>query len=191
MSFILYASYLFLCFFAIPFLRADTATFAGGCFWCVQADFDNVKGVTKTTAGYTGGDKVDSTYKEVSAGGTGHVEAVQIDYDPKVVTYDQLLDVYWHNIDPTRNNGQFCDNGSQYRPVIFYHNKTQKALAEAYKQRMIEEKKIQPILVEILPAKTFYPAEEYHQEYYKKNPVKYKFYRTTCGRDRRLRELWQ
>lgn len=165
-----------------------TATFASGCFWCTQSDFDHVKGVVSTTAGYTGGEKVNPSYKEVSAGGTGHVESVQVKYDPKVITYADLLNFYWHSVDPTRNDGQFCDKGNQYRPVIFYHNEEQKALAEKSKAEM--SKKIQPILVEVLPAKTFYPAEEYHQEYYKKNPLRYKFYRYSCGRDNRLKEIW-
>ncbi|MBI2742372.1 MAG: peptide-methionine (S)-S-oxide reductase MsrA [Chlamydiales bacterium] len=170
--------------------KLDSATFAGGCFWCMQHDFDDVEGVVSTTAGYTGGVKADPTYEEVSKGGTGHVESVRVEYDPKKISYEQLLDVYWHNIDPTRDDGQFCDSGSQYRPVIFYHNKEQKRLADQYKEALIRSKKIEPILVEILPAKTFYPAEEYHQEYYKKNPGRYKFYRYNCGRDQRLKEVW-
>lgn len=166
------------------------ATFASGCFWCTQHDFDQVKGVVSTESGYTGGDKINPTYEEVSAGGTGHVEAVQLLYDPHIVSYEELLDFYWHNIDPTRNDGQFCDKGSQYRPVIFYHNEKQKELAEKYKNKLIADNKIKPILVEILPAKRFYPAEEYHQSYYKKNPLRYKFYRYYCGRDKRLQEVW-
>ncbi len=171
--------------------QTDVAIFAGGCFWCMQHDFDQVKGVVSTTAGYTGGSKVDPTYEEVSAGGTGHVEAVQVVYDPSTVSYEQLLNIYFHNIDPTRNDGQFCDKGSEYRPVIFYENEEQKQLALKYRQDLIASKKIQPVLVDILPAKTFYPAEEYHQDYYKKNPLRYKFYRSNCGRDKRLRELWR
>lgn len=170
--------------------ETQMATFAGGCFWCLQHDFDQVKGVISTRAGYTGGDVVNPTYEEVSAGGTGHVEAVQVVYDPKVVSYEDLLNFYFHNIDPTRDDGQFCDEGSQYRPVIFYHDQTQKQLAEKYKQELIDSKKIQPVLVQILPAHTFYPAEEYHQEYYRKNPIRYKFYRYNCGRDKRLKKLW-
>lgn len=168
----------------------DVATFAGGCFWCVQHDFDQVKGVVSTTAGFTGGTKVNPTYEEVSAGGTGHVESVQVVYDPSKVSYQELLNVYWHNIDPTRSDGQFCDLGSQYRPVIFYHNEMQKKLAEKYKQQLIDENRIRPIRVEILPAKTFYPAEEEHQKYYLKNPLRYKFYRYNCGRDKRLKQIW-
>ncbi len=170
--------------------KTDTATFAGGCFWCVQHDFDQLPGVISTQAGYTGGTKKNPTYAEVSAGGTGHVEAVEVVFDPSQISYQQLLDFYWHNIDPTRDDGQFCDTGNQYRPVIFYHNAMQKRLAEKYEQRMIDEGKVTPIRVEVLPAQTFYPAEEYHQEYYQKNPLRYKFYRYNCGRDQRLKELW-
>jgi peptide-methionine (S)-S-oxide reductase len=170
--------------------KYETATFAGGCFWCVQHDFDQVPGVVSTTAGFTGGSKVNPTYEEVSSGKTGHVEAVQVVYDPAKVNYQELLNVYWHNIDPTRNDGQFCDRGSQYRPVIFYHNAAQKKLAEKYKNQLIEEDKIGPIRVEILPSQTFYPAEAYHQEYYRKNPIRYKFYRYNCGRDKRLKQIW-
>lgn len=168
----------------------ETATFATGCFWCTQSDFDKVKGVISTQVGYTGGEKVKPTYEEVSAGRTGHVESVQLKYDPKIVTYQELLNVFWRTSDPTRNDGQFCDKGSQYRPVIFYHNEQQKELAEKSKKDLIEANKIKPILVDILPAKTFYPAEEYHQSYYKKNPLRYKFYRYNCGRDKRLAEIW-
>lgn len=168
----------------------EVAIFAGGCFWCVQHDFDHVKGVVSTTAGFTGGTVANPTYEEVSAGGTGHVEAVKVVYDPSKVSYEQLLDFYFHNIDPTTNKGQFCDIGSQYRPVIFYENESQKKLAEAYKQNLIDSKTVQPVLVDILPAKEFYPAEEYHQEYYQKNPIRYKFYRYNCGRDKRLKKLW-
>ncbi len=170
--------------------QTEEAIFAGGCFWCVEHDFDQVPGVISTTSGYTGGQKVNPTYEDVSAGGTGHVESVKVVYHPKEVSYQKLLDVYWHNIDPTRNDGQFCDSGSQYRPVIFYTNEEQKKLAENYKQKLIEQDKLKPILVEILPAQAFYPAEEYHQDYYKKNPLRYKFYRYNCGRDQRLQEIW-
>ncbi|MBA2727367.1 MAG: peptide-methionine (S)-S-oxide reductase MsrA [Parachlamydiaceae bacterium] len=170
--------------------KHEYATFASGCFWCTQADFDQIKGVTSTVVGYIGGEKVNPTYEEVSAGGTGHVESLQVKYDPSEVSYHDLLDFYWHTVDPTRNDGQFCDKGNQYRPVIFYHNGNQKELAEKDKNELISAKKIHPILVEILPAKIFYPAEEYHQNYYKKNPLRYKFYRYNCGRDKRLNEIW-
>lgn len=178
------------CLVNLAYAEDETATFAGGCFWCVQHDFDEVDGVVSTTAGYTGGTVANPTYEQVSAGKTGHVESVQVTYDPSKVSYEQLLNVYWHNIDPTRSDGQFCDKGNQYRPVIFYHNAMQKELAEKYKQRLIAENKIKPIEVEILPAQTFYPAEEYHQEYYQKNPIRYKYYRFNCGRDARLRQIW-
>ena len=170
--------------------KYEYATFASGCFWCTQRDFDQIPGVISTTTGYTGGEKVNPSYEQVSAGGSGHVESLQVKYDPQVVSYQELLDFYWHNVDPTRNDGQFCDKGSQYRPVIFYHNENQKELAEKSKKQFITANKIRPILVEILPAKLFYPAEEYHQNYYKKNPLRYKFYRYNCGRDARLKEIW-
>ncbi|MGE5195813.1 MAG: peptide-methionine (S)-S-oxide reductase MsrA [Anaerolineae bacterium] len=170
--------------------KFEQATFAGGCFWCMQSPFDHLKGVVSTTVGYTGGVKDNPTYEEVSAGTTGHVEAVQVLYDPQKVSYQKLLEVYWQNIDPTRNDGQFCDQGLQYRPIIFYHNQQQELAAQESKKKLIADQKINPILVEILPAKTFYPAEDYHQDYYKKNPIRYKFYRYRCGRDQRLKELW-
>lgn len=170
--------------------KYEYATFASGCFWCTQHDFDQIKGVISTTAGYTGGEKVNPSYEEVSSGGSGHIESLQVKYNPKVVSYQELLDFYWHNVDPTRNDGQFCDKGSQYRPVIFYHNENQKELAEKSKKQLIAANQIHPILVEILPAKTFYLAEEYHQSFYKKNPLRYKFYRYRCGRDARLKEIW-
>ena len=169
--------------------KTETAIFAGGCFWCVQHDFDHVKGVISTTSGYTGGDEPNPTYEEVCSGTTGHVEALQIVFDPTKVTYSQLLDTYWHNIDPTTNEGQFCDIGSQYRPVIFYENDTQKQMAEDSKEKIIKTKNI-PVMVDILPAKTFYSAETYHQEFYKKNPTRYKFYHYNSGRDKRLKQVW-
>lgn len=170
--------------------KEETAIFASGCFWCTQSDFDGVKGVVSTTAGYTGGNVANPTYEDVSGGNTGHVESLQVKYDPNVVSYQELLDFYWHSIDPTRNDGQFCDKGAQYRPVIFYYNENQKKLAEKSKNALEAGKLIHPVLVDILPAKTFYPAEEYHQKYYVKNPLRYKFYRYSCGRDKRLKELW-
>ena len=168
----------------------ELATFGGGCFWCVQSDFDSVQGVVETTVGFMGGTKPNPTYGEVSSGKTGYVEVIQLKYDPAQISYEDLLDVYFHNIDPTRDDGQFCDQGMQYRPVIFYEGESQKSLAEAYKQRLIDEDKVSPILVQIVPAKTFYPAEAYHQKYYQKNPLRYLFYRYSCGRDKRLKELW-
>jgi len=167
------------------------AAFAGGCFWCMEHPFDELPGVISVTAGYTGGHKKNPTYEEVSAGGTGHAESVQIIYDPARICYERLLDVFWHNIDPTTQNRQFCDSGNQYRSAIFYYNETQKRLAIASKKALERSKPFKgPIVTEIVPASEFYPAEEYHQHYYKKNPIRYKFYRQGCGRDKRLRELW-
>jgi peptide-methionine (S)-S-oxide reductase len=167
------------------------ATFAGGCFWCMEPPFDELDGVISTTSGYTGGHKRNPTYEEVSAGKTGHAEAVQVVYDPKRITYERLLEVFWRNIDPVTPNAQFCDHGPQYRSGIFTHDATQRRLAEASKRALEASGRFKaPIVTEIVAAETFYPAEEYHQDYYKKNPIRYKFYRTGCGRDRRLAELW-
>ncbi len=169
----------------------ETATFAGGCFWCMEPPFEKLDGVISTTAGYTGGHKKDPTYKEVSHGGTGHAEAVQIVFDPRKISYSQLLDVFWRNVDPTNAHGQFCDNGDQYRSEIFYHNEEQRRLAVESLQTLEKQKPFaDPIVTRITPATVFYPAEEYHQDYYKKNPLRYKFYRYSCGRDQRLKELW-
>jgi peptide-methionine (S)-S-oxide reductase len=165
------------------------ATFAGGCFWCMEPPYDELEGVISTISGYTGGTKKNPTYEQVSAGTTGHTEAVEVTYDPKKVSYEKLLDVFWRNIDPLTANAQFCDSGSQYRSAIFYHDQTQKALAEASKKRLQDRFK-QPIVTEIVRASEFYPAEDYHQDYYKKNPIRYKIYRYGCGRDSRLQELW-
>ena len=168
-----------------------TATFAGGCFWCMEAPFDKLEGVISTTSGYTGGHKKNPTYKEVSHGGTGHAEAVQIVYDPEKVSYTKLLDVFWHNVDPTNAHGQFCDNGDQYRSEIFYHNEEQRQLAVASEQELEKNKPFAaPIVTRIAPASTFYPAEDYHQNYYQKNPIRYKYYRYSCGRDQQLEKLW-
>ena len=169
----------------------DTATFAGGCFWCMVHPFDELPGVIKVTSGYTGGTKVNPTYEEVSAGGTGHAESVQILYDPSKIEYDHLLNVYWHNIDPLTPNAQFCDHGNQYRSAIFYHGDQQRIAAEATKDTLTKSGRFtQPIVTQIVAATAFYPAEDYHQDYYKKNPVRYKFYRWNCGRDQRLKQLW-
>lgn len=168
-----------------------TATFAGGCFWCMEAPFDVLPGVVSTTSGYTGGFKKNPSYDEVSAGTTGHAEAVQITYDSTQISYAQLLQVFWRNIDPLASNRQFCDSGSQYRSAIFYHNAEQQRLAVASKQQLENSGRFeQPIVTEIVAAAEFYPAEEYHQDFYKKNPLRYKAYRAGCGRDRRLQELW-
>lgn len=165
------------------------ATFAGGCFWCMEPPFDKLDGVVSTTSGYIGGTRKNPTYEEVSAGGTGHTEAVQILYDPAKVGYAQLLDVFWKNIDPVAENRQFCDVGSQYRSGIFFHDAEQKRLAEESRKK-IQAKFRYGVVTEIVPAGPFWAAEEYHQDYYVKNPVRYKFYRNGCGRDRRLAELW-
>jgi peptide-methionine (S)-S-oxide reductase len=171
-----------------PAKKTAVATFAGGCFWCMEPPFDAVKGVRATISGYTGGEKKNPTYHEVSEGKTGHCEAIQVEYDPAVVTYRQLLQVYWHNVDPTTGDRQFCDWGTQYRPEIFYHDEAQKAAAEASKREV--EKKFGEAAVKITPAGVFYPAEEYHQDFYTKEPDHYHDYRKGCGRDRRLLELW-
>lgn len=170
--------------------QGTVATFAGGCFWCTQSDFDKVKGVIKTVAGYTGGALVNPTYSQVSNGGTGHYESVQVTYDPTKVTYQQLLNVFWHSIDPTNANGQFCDVGDQYRAVIFYHDEEQKRLANESKDQLIKSGRFPKVVTQILPATAFYPAEEYHQKYYLKNPIRYRFYRYQCGRDQRLLNVW-
>ena len=167
------------------------ATFAGGCFWSVERAFDAVEGVVSTTSGYTGGRTKRPTYEQVSAGGTGHMEAVQVVYDPSKVSYEGLLDAFWHNIDPLTPNAQFCDHGPQYRTAIFYHDETQRRLAEESKRRLQASGRFdQPIVTAVALAGEFYPAEEYHQDYHRKNPVRYGLYRAGCGRDRRLRELW-
>ncbi|MEO7728157.1 MAG: peptide-methionine (S)-S-oxide reductase MsrA [Burkholderiales bacterium] len=167
------------------------ATFAGGCFWCMEHPFDVLPGVISTTSGYIGGQKKNPTYEEVSSGRTGHAEAVQVVFDPKKVTYDKLLDVFWHNIDPTVKDGQFCDHGTQYRSGIFYHDDLQRQQAEASKAGIDRSKTFSgPIFTEITRAAEFYPAEDYHQDYYMKNPLRYKYYRAGCGRDNRLKQLW-
>jgi peptide-methionine (S)-S-oxide reductase len=171
--------------------RLEKATFAGGCFWCMEPPFEDLPGVISVTSGYTGGTKKNPTYEEVSSGVTGHAEAIEIVYDPLKITYPKLLDVFWHNIDPTVQDKQFCDVGSQYRAAIFYHNEGQRRLAQESKQSLEDSKRFSgPIYTEIKPAPEFYVAEEYHQKYHKKNPVRYKFYRWNCGRDQRLKELW-
>ncbi len=171
--------------------RLETATFAGGCFWCLEEALDKVEGVVSTTSGYTGGQKTNPTYEEVSAGGTGHTESVQVMYDPQKVTYTKLLETFWHNIDPTTPNQQFCDKGHQYRSAIFYHDDRQQRLAEESKQQLDKSKPFkEQIVTEIVPASEFYPAEEYHQNFYQKNPIRYKFYKYNCGRAQRLETLW-
>lgn len=165
------------------------ATFAGGCFWCMEPPFDELNGVISTTSGYIGGKTKNPTYEQVSTGNTGHTEALQIVYDPKKITYDKLLEVFWRNIDPLAADGQFCDLGSQYRSGIFYHDGNQKSAAEKSK-KAVQARFKQPVATEITAATAFYPAEDYHQDYYKKNPVRYKLYSHGCGRAQRLEEVW-
>jgi len=170
----------------------DTATFAGGCFWCMEPPFDKLKGVVSTTSGYMGGTVHNPTYEQVSAGGTGHAEVVQVVFDPSRVTYRRLLEVFWRNIDPVTPNAQFCDKGSQYRSAIFSHGDEQDEAARAAKQALQQSGRFkQPVVTEVVAAAQFYAAEGYHQDYYKKNPVRYKFYRGRCGRDARLAKLWK
>lgn len=171
--------------------KTEKATFAGGCFWCMEPPFEKLDGVTEVISGYTGGKKVNPTYEEVSYGGTGHLESVQIIYDPSKITFSELLDVFWKQIDPTDPDGQFVDRGSQYRSAIFYHNDEQKSLAEKSKEELDKSGKFgKPIVTEIIMASAFYKAEEYHQDYYKKNPIRYKFYRYNSGRDQYLKKIW-
>lgn len=168
-----------------------TAIFAGGCFWCMEEAFESVPGVLTVTSGYIGGQTPNPTYKQVSSGGTGHAEAVAVVYDPAQVSYSALLEVFWRNVDPITPNAQFCDRGSQYRAAIFYRNDEQKRLAEASRHKLMQSQRFNdPIVTQIEAASTFYPAEEYHQDYYKKNPLRYKFYKYTCGRAQRLQKLW-
>ena len=170
---------------------SEIAVFAGGCFWCTEADFDKIPGVISTTSGYIGGRVPNPTYKQVSRGKTGHVEAVQVRFDPSKTSYSRLLAAFWPTIDPITANGQFCDRGSQYRSAIFYYNEDQKKQAEASRAELAASARFnRPIATEILPATTFYPAEEYHQDYYIKNPIRYRYYRSNCGRDARLAEVW-
>ena len=177
--------------FAAEPVVAGEAIFAGGCFWCMEPPFEKLPGVLSVTSGYTGGEKAHPSYKEVSAGGTGHTEAVQILYDPAKITYQELLEVFWMNIDPTDAQGQFVDRGTQYRSGIFYLNDRQRELAEASRQKLQQSGRFKkPVVTEVVPASTFYPAEEYHQDYYKKNRVRYKFYRYNSGRDRFLDQHW-
>lgn len=169
--------------------REEIAIFAGGCFWCMEKPFDNIKGVISTTSGYTGGHVRSPTYEQVSSGQTGHMESVQVVYDPTQVDYKTLLQVFWHNIDPLDKGGQFCDRGEQYQSAIFYLNDEQQHLAEQSKQEVSALLK-QPIATKIVTATVFYPAEGYHQNYYLKNPYQYAIYRSGCGRDARLEQIW-
>lgn len=174
---------------AAPSGRIETAIFAGGCFWCTEADFEKLSGVTAAVSGYTGGDTADPTYEQVSAGGTRHYEAVKVTYDPARVSYAQLVDYYFRTVDPTDAGGQFCDRGESYRTAIFVSDEVQREIAEAEKAQ-VEEQLPETVATPILPAAPFYAAEAYHQDYYRKNSLKYKYYRTRCGRDERLKEVW-
>ena len=168
-----------------------TATFAGGCFWCVESDFDAVPGVVETISGYTGGTADSPTYKQVTAGGTGHREAVQIRYDPKRVSYERLLHIFWRSVDPTDGGGQFCDRGESYQTAIFVDDEEERRLAEASRE-MLEQSMVldAPVVTPVETAGEFFPAEDYHQDYYTKNPVRYRFYRFSCGRDSRVQQVW-
>ncbi|EDX86819.1 Peptide methionine sulfoxide reductase family [Synechococcus sp. PCC 7335] len=166
-----------------------TATFAGGCFWCMEQPFDDIPGVASTVSGYTGGQVENPTYTQVSSGSTGHLEAMQVTYHPDQVSYLALLETFWHNIDPLDDRGQFCDKGTQYRSAIFYETAEQQEVAQATKQEVAEQLDAS-VATDILPATTFYPAEDYHQNYYQTHPVRYKVYRFGCGRDQRLSEVW-
>jgi len=169
----------------------ETAIFAGGCFWCMEPPFDKLDGVLATTSGYTGGKLANPSYEQVSSGTTGHYEAVKVEYDARKVSYEDLLAVFWHNVDPLDSGGQFCDRGDQYRAAIFYSNAEQQRLATASRSRIEEEAGLSaPVVTEILPASRIFAAEDYHQNYYEKNPIRYSFYRFTCGRDGRLAEVW-
>ncbi len=170
---------------------SETAVFAGGCFWCVEAAFEKLKGVKDVISGYTGGQTEQPSYKQVSKGATGHYEAVQVVYDPRQVSYEQLLETFWRNIDPYDDTGQFCDKGEQYRAAIFFNGAQQQKAANASKHALEQPGVLaEPVVTQILPAQQFWPAEDYHQDYYKKNPLRYRYYRTACGRDRRLKNVW-
>lgn len=171
--------------------KTETAILAGGCFWCVESDYDYVPGVLETVSGYTGGQLANPTYKKVSAGGTGHYEAVKITYDPEKISYSEILDVFWRSVDPTDDGGQFCDRGASYKTAIFVTSEEQKTIAEASKKQINVSGLLKdPVVTPILPATTFYPAEDYHQNFYEKSPIRYTYYRFRCGRDARVDELW-
>lgn len=174
-----------------PSSNIETAVLAGGCFWCIESDYEKLDGVLDVISGYTGGHVENPTYKQVSSGKTGHIEAVKVTYDADKISYSEILDYFWRHIDPTRNDGQFCDQGPQYRPAIFYQDERQRKQAMASERRVAQTKPFpDPLKVELIQAAEFYPAEDYHQDYYKKNPVRYKFYRVGCGRDARVEQLW-
>jgi len=167
-----------------------TAIFAGGCFWCIEADFEKLPGVLAAESGYTGGRTANPSYEQVSAGNTGHTEAIRVSYDPQRVSYPQLLDYFWRHIDPTVRNRQFCDVGTQYRSGIYWQNEAERKAAESSRDALLASGKLPHIETEIAAATTFYPAEEYHQDYYKKNPIRYAYYRQGCGRDARVKQIW-
>ena len=167
-----------------------TAIFAGGCFWCIEADFEKLPGVIAAESGYTAGRTVNPTYEQVSAGSTGHTEAIRVTYDPQKVSYRQLVDYFWRHIDPTVKNRQFCDVGSQYRSGIYWQNEAERKAAESSRDTLLASGKLPRIETEIVAASPFYPAEEYHQDYYKKNPIRYAYYRQGCGRDARVQQIW-
>lgn len=171
--------------------KLATAIFAGGCFWCMEKDFEKLPGVVAVESGYTGGRTANPSYAQVSAGNTGHTEAVRVTYDPKLVSFAGLLEHFWQNIDPTVKDRQFCDIGSQYRSALYWQNENERQLAEKSRQVLLDSKRFPVIHTELAPASTFWPAEEYHQDYYKKNPLRYAYYRTGCGRDARLAEVWK
>jgi len=175
---------------AQPAAKTASAIFAGGCFWCIEADFEKLPGVISAESGYTGGAKANPTYQEVSAGGTGHTEAVRVNYDPAKVSYSALLEYFWHHIDPTVKDRQFCDIGNQYRAAIFYDSDQQRKVIDTSRAAILKAGQVKVIETEIASAVTFYPAEDYHQDYYRKNPVRYNFYRLNCGRDARVAEIW-
>lgn len=166
-----------------------TAVFAGGCFWCMEPPYDTLPGVLSTVSGYTGGQMDNPTYEQVSSGRSGHLEVLQVTFDPAKVSYEELLNVFWQNIDPLNPDGQFCDRGEQYRSAVFVSNEEEQAAAESSRKK-VEALLGRTVATEILDASIFYPAEDYHQDYYKENPTRYKFYRWNCGRDKRLEELW-
>jgi peptide-methionine (S)-S-oxide reductase len=170
--------------------RTATATFAGGCFWSMEHVFDELPGVVSVTVGYAGGGAKNPSYEQVEMGVTGHAESVQVAYDPETIGYEKLLDAYWHNIDPTDGAGQFCDHGTQYRPIIFYADDSQKRLAEQSRDALAQSHRFSRVMAQILPAPTFWRGEDYHQHYYKTHAVQYRMYRVGCGRDARLRQLW-
>lgn len=174
----------------MPVRQSATAVFAGGCFWCLEADFEKLDGVIAVESGYTGGSVRKPTYQQVSQGSTGHAEAVRVHYDPQRIGYEKLLDYFWRHIDPTVKDRQFCDVGSQYRSAIYYQNDTEQKFALSSKQMLEKSGRFPHIHTEIVAAGVFYPAEDYHQDYYKKNPIRYQLYRTNCGRDARVKSLW-